>query len=64
MLLEHSALAEALRFDAADKASKYDVGGDVIPRLVEAGGASAWDFASNEIPGATERDRGINAGVY
>jgi glucose-1-phosphate adenylyltransferase len=54
-----SALVEALRFDAANKASRHDVGGDIIPVLVEAGVASAYDFVTNEIPGATERDSPI-----
>src|SRR2546422_7283683 len=55
-----SALVEALRLDAATKASKHDVGGDIIPRLVEAGDAGVYDFFSNVVPGATTRDRGYS----
>ena len=34
------------------------MGGDIIPMLVAAGQAHVYDFAHNEVPGATERDRG------
>jgi glucose-1-phosphate adenylyltransferase len=34
------------------------MGGNIIPMLVESGGAHVYDFAANEIPGATERDQG------
>ncbi len=51
-------LIEALRLDAADESSRHDIGGDLIPRLVEAGEAYVYDFAANRVPGATERDQG------
>ena len=51
-------LLEALRADAADAESKHDMGGDIIPMLVDARRAEVYDFADNEVPGATERDRG------
>ena len=44
--------------DAADESSSHDVGGDLIPMLVERGEAQVYDFSTNEVPGATERDRG------
>jgi len=44
--------------DARDETSKHDVGGDLIPMLVERGEAQVYDFADNEVPGATDRDRG------
>jgi hypothetical protein len=44
--------------DAKDETSKHDVGGNLIPMLVERGEAQVYDFAHNEVPGATERDRG------
>jgi len=51
------ALVEALTADAADEASKHDIGGDIIPMLVDSAEADVYDFAANEVPGATERDR-------
>ena len=52
------ALIEAVTVDAAQEASGHDMGGDIIPMLVAAGGAEVYDFATNEVPGATDRDRG------
>jgi glucose-1-phosphate adenylyltransferase len=51
------ALVEALTADAADEASKHDIGGDIIPMLVDRAEADVYDFAANEVPGATDRDR-------
>ncbi|WP_291416309.1 glucose-1-phosphate adenylyltransferase [Actinophytocola sp.] len=51
-------LLEALRADAANPESMHDMGGDIIPMLVHDGGAMVYDFDDNEVPGATERDRG------
>jgi glucose-1-phosphate adenylyltransferase len=51
-------LVDALREDAANAASKHDMGGDIIPMMVADGRAQVYDFAANEVPGATERDRG------
>ncbi|HZD67672.1 MAG TPA: glucose-1-phosphate adenylyltransferase [Actinomycetes bacterium] len=52
-----STLVEAVTLDAADHHSNHDLGGDVVPMLVERGEAEVYDFAHNEVPGATERDR-------
>lgn len=52
------ALLEALRADAQDESSKHDMGGDIVPRMVRAGDAQVYDFATNEVPGATPRDQG------
>ncbi len=52
------ALLEALRADAEDGDSEHDMGGDIIPRMVRGGQASVYDFAENDVPGATDRDRG------
>ena len=52
------ALLEALRADAEDGDSEHDMGGDIIPRMVRAGDAAVYDFARNEVPGATDRDAG------
>jgi glucose-1-phosphate adenylyltransferase len=52
------ALLDALRTDAADPDSDHDMGGNIIPMLVDAGAANVYDFDDNVVPGATERDRG------
>ncbi|MFM7146707.1 MAG: sugar phosphate nucleotidyltransferase, partial [Actinomycetales bacterium] len=51
-------LIEALRADAADQSSVHDMGRNIIPMLTQAGSAYVYDFAMNEVPGTTERDRG------
>jgi len=51
-------LLDALREDAANPESMHDMGGDIIPMLVSRGLAQVYDFDDNEVPGATERDRG------
>jgi glucose-1-phosphate adenylyltransferase len=51
-------LVSALRADAANQDSDHDMGGDVIPMLVDVGEAAVYDFADNVVPGATDRDRG------
>lgn len=53
-----NALIEAVSLDAADQKSKHDVGRDIIPMLVERADASVYDFATNQVPAATARDRG------
>jgi glucose-1-phosphate adenylyltransferase len=52
------ALLAALEADAEDEQSRHDIGGNIIPRMVEAGSASAWDFSKSTVPGITERERG------
>ncbi|HYR64273.1 MAG TPA: sugar phosphate nucleotidyltransferase, partial [Actinomycetota bacterium] len=52
------ALIRAVTMDAADESSDHDIGGDIIPRMVAEGDARVYDFASNEVPGAMDRDRG------
>ncbi|MBP2189293.1 glucose-1-phosphate adenylyltransferase [Nocardia goodfellowii] len=51
-------LVDTIRADAEDNDSDHDMGGDIIPALVAAGEAAVYDFADNEVPGATDRDRG------
>ena len=51
-------LVEAVTQDAADPTSAHDVGGNLIPMLVERGVAEVYDFSENEVPGATARDHG------
>jgi glucose-1-phosphate adenylyltransferase len=52
------ALLDALRRDAEDLTSKHDMGGNIIPILVDRGEANVYDFRDNEVPGSTDRDRG------
>lgn len=52
------ALVDAIRADAADPDSDHDMGGDIIPAFVGRGTAYVYDFKDNEVPGATERDKG------
>jgi glucose-1-phosphate adenylyltransferase len=51
-------LIEAVSVDARDQGSKHDLGGNIIPMLVGRGEAEVYDFADNDVPGATDRDRG------
>jgi glucose-1-phosphate adenylyltransferase len=51
-------LLDVLTADAKDPLSKHDMGGNIIPTLVERGEACVYDFRDNEVPGSTERDRG------
>jgi glucose-1-phosphate adenylyltransferase len=50
-------LVEALERDARDQSSRHDMGGDIIPMLVEDGRAAVYDFKRNDVPGSAERDR-------
>ena len=52
------ALLEAVKVDAGDEGSVHDMGGNIIPMMVERGGAQVYDFSENDVPGATDRDRG------
>jgi glucose-1-phosphate adenylyltransferase len=51
-------LIDAVNQDAEARESSHDMGGNIIPMLVGSGSAHVYDFTRNEIPGATERDRG------
>jgi glucose-1-phosphate adenylyltransferase len=51
-------LVDALRADADNPDSDHDMGGDIIPMLVGTGLAQVYDFATNQVPGATPRDLG------
>ena len=52
------ALMDVLRADAIDDGSVHDMGGSIMPAMVDKGSAFVYDFADNDVPGATERDRG------
>jgi glucose-1-phosphate adenylyltransferase len=51
-------LLDAVTDDAQDEDSKHDIGGSIVPRLVEQGNAAVYDFTTNAVPGATPADRG------
>ncbi|MBY9075178.1 glucose-1-phosphate adenylyltransferase [Nocardioides sp. WL0053] len=51
------ALVEALEKDAANPNSRHDMGGDIIPMMVEQQDACVYDFRDNVVPGSTDRDR-------
>ncbi len=51
-------LMDAVRRDAADETSRHDIGGNIMPLLVGEGQAAVYDFDDNDVPGATERDKG------
>ena len=52
------ALIDALLEDSENEASNHDMGGDIIPMLVDKGEAQVYDFSNNFVPGETERDKG------
>ena len=52
------ALTEAVTRDAAELDSAHDMGGDIVPAFVRREDAAVYDFKDNEVPGATDRDRG------
>jgi glucose-1-phosphate adenylyltransferase len=51
-------LIDVVTQDAQARESAHDMGGNVIPMLVASGSAHVYDFSRNEVPGATDRDRG------
>ena len=51
-----STLIDAVTADNRNEESKHDVGGDLIPMLVDQGEAHVYDFTGNRVPGETERD--------
>lgn len=51
-------LLDALRTDASDPSSLHDMGGNIMPMMVDQGLAQVYDFQSNEVPGADATDTG------
>ncbi len=51
------ALLKALEVDASRLDTKHDMGADIIPYFVDRNEAAVYDFTTNEIPGASERDQ-------
>ncbi len=53
-----AALIEAVSVDARDDASRHDLGGNIIPWMVEQGDAAVYDFVGNVVPGQSAREQG------
>lgn len=51
-------LRKVILTDQENDDSSHDMGGDIIPMLVDQGLAYVYDFADNVVPGQTERERG------
>jgi glucose-1-phosphate adenylyltransferase len=51
-------LIDVVTADAQDVGSTHDIGRDIIPTLVAAGVAGAWDFAESAVPGVQGSERG------
>ena len=51
-------LREIVSEDAENPESAHDVGGNLIPMLVERDAAHVYDFSRNEVPGTVDRERG------
>jgi len=56
-VFDTDALVEALEQDASKDDTQNDMGGDIIPHFVSRGEAFVYDFSTNDIPDATDRDR-------
>jgi glucose-1-phosphate adenylyltransferase len=50
-LFTTEALLDALRTDARNEDSKHDMGGDIVPMLVQQSAAQVYDFQTNTVPG-------------
>ena len=57
-VFDADALAEAVARDSDMQGSKHDMGGDIVPAFVRRNEAGVYDFKDNQVPGATDRDRG------
>jgi len=51
-------LREAILADAVAEDSRHDMGGNIIPGLVEKDMAYVYDFDDNDVPGQSDRERG------
>jgi glucose-1-phosphate adenylyltransferase len=57
-VFDADALKEAVTRDSDMQGSKHDMGGDIVPAFVRRREAGVYDFKDNQVPGATDRDRG------
>jgi glucose-1-phosphate adenylyltransferase len=51
-------LRDVITRDAETEDSRHDLGGDIIPALVDEGAARVYDFAGNVVPGQREEEKG------
>jgi glucose-1-phosphate adenylyltransferase len=52
------ALIDAVTADAQAGDSSHDMGGNIVPMLVDSGAAHVYDFSLNVVPGESPRDHG------
>ncbi len=57
-IFKRDVMEEALILDSEDLESRHDLGANIIPMLTANGVAKVYDFATNNVPGETERDKG------
>ena len=57
-VFDADALVGAVTRDSSEVDSKHDMGGDIVPSFVRRNQAGVYDFRDNNVPGATDRDRG------
>jgi glucose-1-phosphate adenylyltransferase len=57
-LFTTEALIDAVCADAEADTSKHDMGGNIVPMMVESRAAHVYDFSRNVVPGESERDHG------
>lgn len=57
-VFSRTTLETSIRLDSEDTNSNHDLGGDIIPRLVEEGVAYVYDFSTNSVPGQSAREVG------
>ena len=57
-VFDADALVGAVTRDSSEINSKHDMGGDIVPSFVRRNQAGVYDFRDNNVPGATDRDRG------
>nr|WP_309304087.1 glucose-1-phosphate adenylyltransferase [Arthrobacter sp. CJ23] len=56
-VFDADALVAALEHDSLRQDTQHDMGGDIVPYFVSRGEAFVYDFSTNDVPGATDRDR-------
>lgn len=57
-VFNNDVLRDVITRDAESEDSRHDLGGDIIPALVEEGAARVYDFAGNVVPGQREEEKG------
>jgi glucose-1-phosphate adenylyltransferase len=57
-IFKREVMEDALILDSENLESRHDIGGNIIPMLTAQGLAKVYDFADNEVPGETPRDKG------